>query len=104
VDDVGWVAMGNDDNQVMRKLEACRRESIVWAERWEMKVDSAKSEAAHFTSRRGHKTHHASETNIEDTSGERLCQVHLGSDQEAGVLQGCPPYIQRASQPMHEES
>jgi len=57
VDDVGWVATGNDVNQVIGKLEACVRVSIDWAERWELEFDTAKTKAALFTRRRGHKKH-----------------------------------------------
>jgi hypothetical protein len=57
VDDVGWVATGNNVNQVVRILEACARVSIDWAERWELQFDTAKTEAALFTRRRGHKKH-----------------------------------------------
>jgi len=57
VDDVGWAATGSDVNQVVRKLEACARESIDWAERRELEFDTAKTEAVLFTRRRGHKKH-----------------------------------------------
>ena len=33
VDDLGWVATGKDENQVVRKLEACAAQSIEWASR-----------------------------------------------------------------------
>jgi hypothetical protein len=33
VDDLGWVATGQDVNQVVEKLEACAAESIEWASR-----------------------------------------------------------------------
>jgi hypothetical protein len=57
VDDVGWVATGSDVSQVVRKLESCARESIDWAERRELEFDTAKTEAALVTRRRGHKKH-----------------------------------------------
>ena len=57
VDDVEWVAIGCDVNQVGRNLEACARDSIDWAETGEVEFDSAKTEAALSTRRRGQKKH-----------------------------------------------
>ena len=57
MDDVGWVATGNNINEVVRQLEASARVSIDWVERQELEFDTANTEAALFTSRRGHKTH-----------------------------------------------
>jgi len=57
VDDVGWVATGSDVNRIVRKLEACARESIDWAERRELEFDTAKTEVALFTRRRGSRKH-----------------------------------------------
>jgi hypothetical protein len=57
MDDVRCVATGNDINQVVRKLEACATVSIDWAARQELEFDTAKTEAALFTCRRGHKKH-----------------------------------------------
>jgi hypothetical protein len=57
VDDLGWVATGKDVNQVVEKLEACAAESIEWASRRDLQFDTAKTEAALFTRRRGHKKH-----------------------------------------------
>jgi hypothetical protein len=57
VDDVGWMATGSDVSQVVRKLQSCTRESIDWAERWELEFDPAKTEATLFTRRRGHEKH-----------------------------------------------
>jgi len=57
LDDLGWVATGKDVNQVVERLEACAAESIEWANRRDLQVDTAKTEAALFTCRRGHKKH-----------------------------------------------
>jgi hypothetical protein len=57
VDDVGWVATRNEVNHVVRKLAACARLSIDWAESRELEFDSGKAEAALFTRSRGHKKH-----------------------------------------------
>jgi hypothetical protein len=54
IDDLGWVAIGNDVNQVVESLEACAVESIEWASRRDHQFDPAKSQAALFTRRRGH--------------------------------------------------
>jgi hypothetical protein len=42
---------------VVRKLEACAAESIEWASRRNRLFDTAKTEAALCTHRRGHKKH-----------------------------------------------
>jgi hypothetical protein len=57
VDDLGWIATGKDVNRVIRKLEACAAESIQWASRRDLQFDTAKTEAALFTHRRGHQEH-----------------------------------------------
>jgi len=57
VDDLGWVATGKDLNQKVRKLEACATESIEWASRRDLQFNTAKTEPALFTRRRGHKKH-----------------------------------------------
>jgi len=57
VDDLGWVATGKDVNQAVKKLEACAAESIEWASRRDLQLNTAKTEAALFTHRRGHKKH-----------------------------------------------
>jgi len=57
VDDLGWVATGKEVNQVVEKLEACAAESIEWASRRYLQFDTAKTEVALFTRRRGHKKH-----------------------------------------------
>jgi hypothetical protein len=55
IDDLGWLATGKDVNHMVRKLEACVAESIQWASRGDLLFDTAKTEAALFTRRRGHK-------------------------------------------------
>jgi len=57
VDDLGWVATGKGVNQVVERLEAREAESIEWAKRRDLQFDTAKTEAALFTRRRGHKKH-----------------------------------------------
>jgi len=55
--DLTCVATGNDANQVVLTLEACAGESIEWASRRDIQFDTAKTEAALFTCRGGHKNH-----------------------------------------------
>jgi hypothetical protein len=55
VDDLGWGASGKDVDQVVEKLEACAPESIERATRRDLQFHTAKTEAALFTHRRGHK-------------------------------------------------
>jgi len=57
VDDLGWVRPGMDMNQVARKLETCSAESIACASRRDLRFDTAKTDAALITRRRGHKKH-----------------------------------------------
>jgi len=54
IDDFGWIATGNDLHQVVRKLDACAAESIEWASRQDLQFDTAMTEAALITCRRGH--------------------------------------------------
>jgi len=56
-DDLGWVATGKDVNQVVERLETCTAESIECANRRDLQFDTAKTEAALFTRRRGPKKH-----------------------------------------------
>jgi len=57
VHDLGWVATGSNVNQVVTKLEECSAKSIEWASRRGLQFDTAKTEAALFTRRRGHTKH-----------------------------------------------
>jgi hypothetical protein len=57
VDDLGWVATGSDVNHVIPILERCAAKSIEWASRRGLQFDTAKTEAALFTRRRGHRKH-----------------------------------------------
>ena len=57
VDDLGWVATGKDVNQVVQKLEAGAAESMEWASRRDLQFDTAKTEAALFTRRKGRQKH-----------------------------------------------
>jgi len=54
VNDLGWVATGSDVNQVITILERCAGNSIEWASRQGLQFDTAYTEAAPFTRRRGH--------------------------------------------------
>jgi len=42
-------------NLLAQKLKRCAEKSIAWAPRRELQFDTAKTEAVHFTSRRGHR-------------------------------------------------
>jgi hypothetical protein len=57
VDALGWIGTRKDVNQVVRKLEACAAERIEWASRRDLQFDTAKTEVALFTRRRGHHKH-----------------------------------------------
>jgi len=55
VDNLGWVATGSDVNHVVSILERCAAQSIELASRRGLQFDTAKTEAALFTRRRGHR-------------------------------------------------
>jgi len=57
VDDLGWVATGSGVNHVVSILERCTARSIKWASKRGLQFDMAKTEAALFTRRRGHRKH-----------------------------------------------
>jgi len=57
VDDLGWVVSGSYVNHVVLILERCAAKSIEWASRRGLQFDTAKTEVALFTRRRGHRKH-----------------------------------------------
>jgi len=57
VDDLGWEVTGNDVHHVVSIVERCAEKSIEWASRGGLQFDTAKTEAALFTCRRGHRKH-----------------------------------------------
>jgi hypothetical protein len=57
VDDLGWVATGSNVNHVVSILERCAAMSIEWVRRRGLQFDTARTEAALFTRRRGHRKH-----------------------------------------------
>jgi len=54
VDNVGCVATGSNFKEIVWKLDTCASESITWAALWELEFETARTDAAHFTRRRGH--------------------------------------------------
>jgi hypothetical protein len=74
VGDLGWVVTGNDVDQVVKKLQACARVSMDWAERWQLEFDSAKLKR-HSSPADEAKEALAAEENSEDKSWECLHQV-----------------------------
>jgi len=57
VDDLGLVSTGSVVNHVLSILERCAEKSFQWASRRGLQFDTAKTEAALFTRRRGHRKH-----------------------------------------------
>jgi hypothetical protein len=55
LDERGMVATGRNDNQVVMILERCAAMSIEWAGRRGLQFDTAKTQAAQFPLRQGHK-------------------------------------------------
>lgn len=58
IDDVGCVVTGTDVNHVDTILARCPANSIEWGSRRGQQFDTAKTEAALFSSRWGHRKHH----------------------------------------------
>jgi len=56
-DDLGWVATGNDVIHVVSILDRCAARSIEWASRRGLQFDTAKTAAALFPCRPGHRKH-----------------------------------------------
>ena len=54
-DNLGWVATGSDVNHVVSIFVRCAAKSIDWASRRGLQFDTAKTEAALFTRRQGHR-------------------------------------------------
>ena len=57
VDDLGWVATGNDVHHAFSILKRCAAKSNESAIRPRLQFDTAKTEAALFTRKRGHRKH-----------------------------------------------
>jgi len=57
VDDLSWGGTGRDVNYVVSIPERCAAPSIEWASRQGLQLDTAKTEAAQCTWRRGHRKH-----------------------------------------------
>jgi len=57
MEDLGWVATGNDVNQAVEKLEPCTAEHMECASRCDLQFHTAKTEAALSTWRRGNNKH-----------------------------------------------
>ena len=57
VDGLSWVATRSGVNHVVSILERCVAKSIKWASRCGLQLNTAKTEAALFTRRRGHRKH-----------------------------------------------
>jgi len=57
VDDIGWVSNGKNAKEGVMKLASSHTETIEWANRRDLQFNTAKTEAALLTCRRGHKKH-----------------------------------------------
>ena len=86
VDTLGWVATGQDVNQVVRKLEACSPEGIEWASRRDLQFDTAQTEAALFTCRRGHKKHLRPKLTAKIKVGDGFVRFNKEATRLLGVL------------------
>jgi len=85
VDDPGWVVTGKDVNLVVERLQACAAESIEWANRQDLQFDTAKTEAACFTRRRGHKKHLQLKLTVKIEVGHGFVRFNKEATQWLGV-------------------
>jgi hypothetical protein len=68
--DLGWIATGKDENQMVKKLEGCAAESIEWASRRDIEFHTAKTDTALFTCRRDYKKYLRTKLTAEIQVGE----------------------------------
>jgi hypothetical protein len=85
VDDLGSVAAGTNVNQVVTTLEGCAAKSIEWASRRGLQFDTAKTEAALFTRRRGHKKYLRPKLTAKIRVGDRFIRFNRQATRWLGV-------------------
>jgi len=85
VDELGWVATGSNVNQVVTKLEQCAGIIIEWASRRGQPFDTAKTDAALFTRRRGHKQHLQLKLTAKIRVGDSFIQFNKEATRRLGV-------------------
>jgi len=88
VDDLGWAATGKDVNQVVERLETCAVVSIEWASRQDLEFNTAKTEAALFTCRNGHKKHLRPKLTVKIKVGNGFAGFHKEATRWLGVWMG----------------
>ena len=85
MDQVGWVVTRSDVSQVVKRLESCARESINWADRQELELDTAITGAALFTRRRGHKKHLRPKLTAKIQVGDGFVRFNKDATRSLGV-------------------
>jgi hypothetical protein len=85
VDDLGWVATGSDVNLVITILERCAAKSIEWASRRGLQFDTATTEGALFTRRRGHKKHLRPKLSAKNRVGDGFIRFNRQATRWVGV-------------------
>jgi hypothetical protein len=85
VDDVGWVATGGVVNEVIMKLDACARASNDWANTRGLAFNTATTEAALFTRRRGHWRHLRPKLTAKITVGDGFVKFYKEATRWLGV-------------------
>jgi hypothetical protein len=86
VDDLCWVVSGSNVNQVVTKPEGCAASSIEWASRRGLQLNSAKTEAARFTLRRGDKKQLQQKLTARIRVGDSLIRFNREATWWLGIL------------------
>ena len=86
VDDLGWVATGEDVNEVVDKLDACAAERIEWASRRDLQFDTANTAAALLTRRGGYKKHLQLQLTAKINVGNGFVRFNKETTRLLGVL------------------
>jgi hypothetical protein len=88
VDDLGWVATGSDANHVVSILERCAAMIIEWASKQGRQLDTAKTVAARFTRRPGHRKHLRPTLTAMIRVGSRVIRFNTQAKRWLGVWMG----------------
>jgi len=91
VDDLGWVAIGSEVSQVVTVPERCAAKSIEWASRQGLQFDTAKTEEALFTRRRGHRRHLRPKPTAKIRVGNGFIRFNTQATHCLGVLMDAHP-------------
>jgi len=91
VDGLGWVATGSDVYHVVSIIERCAARSIQWGSRRGLQFDTAMTEAALSTHRRGHRKHLRPKLSAMIRIGSGVIRVKTQATRRLGV--GMDPHL-----------